>query len=89
MPLIESSGSLSQKRHCLFFELPDNLHDSKRHADEKKFSMKRITASYVFFIAASLSLLGTALLDAPQDPLDHSIAAHHQSDLGKLHKKEQ
>ena len=43
--------------------------------------MKRITASYVFFIAASLSLLGTALLDNPQDPLENPLATHHQITL--------
>ncbi|MDX1692610.1 MAG: hypothetical protein R3208_02520 [Ketobacteraceae bacterium] len=45
------------------------------------YSMKRITASYVFFIAASLSLLGTALLDNPQDPLENPLATHHQITL--------
>ena len=43
--------------------------------------MKRITASYVFFIAASLSLLGTALLDTPQSSVEQSVAAHHQNNL--------
>ena len=43
--------------------------------------MKRITASYAFFIAASLSLLGTALLESNDDALEQTMAAHHQSQL--------
>ncbi len=43
--------------------------------------MKRITASYAFFIAASLSLLGTALLESRDDSLEHAVASTHQSPI--------
>lgn len=45
--------------------------------------MKRITASYLFFVLASCGVLATALMDYPQDALNTPVNAAQQHSLNK------